>query len=69
MKSIGDPVHIFSLIPPHRPVLRVDLGFGDERVAGILDTGAQRSLISTTCYERIQGQAPPLMQPLAGRIE
>ena len=40
----------------------MDLGFGDERVAGILDTGAQRSLISTTCYERIQGQAPPLMQ-------
>ena len=44
----------------------VDLEFGSERVSGILDTGAQSSLLNTSCYERMKTEVPPLLQPLPG---
>ena len=45
---------------------RVDLEFGSEIVTGILDTGAQRSLLNTSSYERVKSLVPPLLTPLAG---
>ena len=33
---------------------------------GILDTGAQRSLLSASSYERVRTRLPPLMQPSVG---
>ena len=44
----------------------VNLGFGGVGVPGILDTGAQRSLLSATSYERVRASLPPLMQPSIG---
>jgi len=38
---------------------------GVEKVAGILDTGAQRSLLSSSSYERIRAHVPPLLEPPA----
>ena len=45
---------------------RVDLEFGSEIVTGILDTGAQRSLLNTSSYERVKSLVPPLLTPLTG---
>jgi len=45
---------------------RVNLGLGGVGVPGILDTGAQRSLLSATSYERVRASLPPLMQPSIG---
>ena len=44
----------------------VDFDFGSERVFGILDTGAQHSLLSTSSYEPVKTVVPPLLQPLPG---
>ena len=35
-------------------------------VPGILDTGAQRWLLSATAYERVRASLPPSMQPSIG---
>ena len=72
--AIEEPEQVFSLINPGDNVHAllqvtqvcicwVDLMFGAINVAGILDTGAQRSLLSASSYERIQAQVPPLMEP------
>ena len=45
---------------------RVNLGFGGVGVPGILDTGAQRSLLSASSYERVRASLPPFMQPSIG---
>ena len=42
---------------------KVDLKFGVESVAGILNTGTQQSLLSTLSYDCIQAQVPPLLVP------
>ena len=44
----------------------VDVDFGSERVSGILDTGAQGSLLNTSSYERVKSMVPPLHQPRPG---
>ena len=44
----------------------VNLEFVGVGVTGILDTGAQRSLLSASSYERVHTRLPPLMQPSVG---
>ena len=57
-----DNVHLLLEVARAR-LCRVDLEFGDERVARILDTGAQHSLWNTSSYKRMRAQVPPLMKP------
>ena len=72
--SSGNPEQIFSLTMPRNKVhrlhqveqarlCRVNLNFGIEIVAGILDTGAQRSLLNVASYDLIKSVVPPLLQP------
>ena len=46
--------------------MQCQLGIWGGRVPGILDTGAQRSLLSASSYERVGASLPPLMQPSIG---
>ena len=60
-----------SIVHPLQDVARthlccVELDFGSERVSGILDTGAQHSLLNTLSYERMKSAVLPLLQPLLG---
>ena len=77
MKAVTEPELVFMLtqsetiVHPLQDVARtrlccVDLDFGSVRVSGILDTGAQRSLLNTSSYERMKSLVPPLLQPLPG---
>ena len=75
-KVAMEPGLIFSLTVPDNVyplpnvaetrLCRVNLGLGGVGVTGILDTGAQRSLLSATAYERVCSRLPPLMQPSIG---
>ena len=71
--TVKEPEQIFSLIMPDNvhllPLVAetrlcyVNLEFGKVRVLGILDTGAQRSLLNASSYERVHVRLPPLMKP------
>ena len=61
----GDNSHSLPKVAEAR-LCQVDLTIGVEKVAGILDTGAQRSLLSSRSYERIRAHVPPLLEPPAG---
>ena len=71
-----EPEQIFSLTMPENVyplpkvaemrLCHVNLKFGGVGVPGILDTGAQRSLLSASSYERVRTRLPPLMQPSVG---
>ena len=75
--SVNEPELVFALtqsetiVHPLQDVAKtrlccVDVEFGPERVSGILDTGAQRSMLNTSSFERVKSQVPPLIQPLPG---
>ena len=69
----NEPEQIFSLTMPDNVyplpkvvemhLCHVNLKFGGVRVPGILDTGAQCSLLSASSYERVRVRLPPLMKP------
>ena len=69
----NEPEQIFSLTMPDNVyplpkvaemrLCHVSLKFGGVGVPGILDTGAQRSLLSASSYERLRARLPPLMKP------
>ena len=69
----NEPEQIFSLTMPDNVyplpkveemrLCHVNLKLGEVGVAGILDTGAQRSLLSASSYERVRTRLPPLIKP------